>query len=52
MGNESYPLLHTVSGIKQRTDMSAKQKEKILGENAALGLVPNAFNRIRDDLLE
>ena len=26
---------HTVSGIRERTDLSAKQKDKILGENAA-----------------
>jgi predicted TIM-barrel fold metal-dependent hydrolase len=26
---------HTVSGIRARTDLSAKQKDKILGENAA-----------------
>jgi predicted TIM-barrel fold metal-dependent hydrolase len=26
---------HTVSGIRERTDLNAKQKDKILGENAA-----------------
>jgi predicted TIM-barrel fold metal-dependent hydrolase len=26
---------HTVSGIRERTDLTAKQKDKILGENAA-----------------
>ncbi len=26
---------HTVSGIRERKDLTAKQKDKILGENAA-----------------
>jgi uncharacterized protein len=31
--DSEYP--HTVSGIRERTDLTAKQKDKILGENAA-----------------
>jgi uncharacterized protein len=31
--DSEYP--HTVSGIRERSDISAKQKEKIIGENAA-----------------
>jgi hypothetical protein len=26
---------HTVSGIRERTDLTAKQKDRVLGENAA-----------------
>jgi predicted TIM-barrel fold metal-dependent hydrolase len=31
--DSEYP--HTVSGIRERKDLTAKQKDKILGENAA-----------------
>jgi predicted TIM-barrel fold metal-dependent hydrolase len=31
--DSEYP--HTVSSIRERTDLTAKQKDKILGENAA-----------------
>ena len=31
--DSEYP--HTVSGIRERTDLTSKQKDKILGENAA-----------------
>jgi predicted TIM-barrel fold metal-dependent hydrolase len=30
--DSEYP--HTVSGIRERTDLTARQKDKILGENA------------------